>query len=36
MRAGFNCSQYFATHFRKRYRTTPIRYRNTSGSDEST
>jgi AraC family L-rhamnose operon regulatory protein RhaS len=30
MRAGFNSSQYFATHFRKRYRTTPVIYRNVS------
>ncbi len=28
MRAGFNSSQYFATNFRKRYRTTPLGYRN--------
>lgn len=28
MRAGFNSSQYFATNFRKRYRTTPISCRN--------
>jgi AraC-like DNA-binding protein len=28
MRAGFNSSQYFATSFRKRYRTTPLAYRN--------
>jgi AraC family L-rhamnose operon regulatory protein RhaS len=27
MRTGFNSSQYFATSFRKRYRTTPVRYR---------
>lgn len=27
MRSGFNSSQYFATNFRKRYRTTPISYR---------
>jgi AraC family L-rhamnose operon regulatory protein RhaS len=27
MRAGFNSSQYFATCFRKRYRTTPVGYR---------
>jgi AraC family L-rhamnose operon regulatory protein RhaS len=27
MRTGFNSSQYFATSFRKRYRTTPISYR---------
>lgn len=28
MRSGFNSSQYFATSFRKRYRMTPISYRN--------
>ena len=27
MRSGFNSSQYFATCFRKRYRTTPLGYR---------
>ena len=31
IRAGFNSSQYFATSFRKRYRTTPLAYRK-SGS----
>jgi AraC-like DNA-binding protein len=30
LRAGFNSSQYFATCFRKRYRMTPARYRNTN------
>jgi AraC family L-rhamnose operon regulatory protein RhaS len=31
MWAGFNSSQYFATLFRKRYRTTPLRYRAGGG-----
>jgi AraC family L-rhamnose operon regulatory protein RhaS len=29
--AGFNSSQYFATTFRKRYRMTPLAYRNAAG-----
>jgi AraC family L-rhamnose operon regulatory protein RhaS len=35
MRVGFNSSQYFATCFRKRYRTTPVGYRfkASDGSD---
>jgi AraC family L-rhamnose operon regulatory protein RhaS len=31
MRTGFNSSQYFATCFRKRYRTTPVGYRLQTG-----
>lgn len=31
MRTGFNSSQYFATCFRKRYRTTPVGYRLQAG-----
>lgn len=33
MRAGFNSSQYFATCFRRRYRSTPIAYRLRTGID---
>lgn len=36
MRAGFNSSQYFATNFRKRYRTTPICYRNSEAGHAAT
>lgn len=32
LRAGFNSSQYFATRFRKRYRTTPVAHRLQAGT----
>ena len=34
MEAGFNSSQYFATAFRKRYRTTPLAYRSAALADD--
>jgi AraC family L-rhamnose operon regulatory protein RhaS len=32
MSAGFNSSQYFATFFRKRYKMSPMEYRNRGGA----